>query len=202
MFELHPKWLSFSQLTTVKKDTILGAAQTKLGLSYFVRALRSFVSYMQAKKWTMIHCWGCEAALVSFQTLKRQSRPPTAQWSSIHGLAGIAQRLGRCKNNHVQTLSLDLVLKVSFSASNWKLAWIKMHKCISIKTFVTVFTNSESTIFFSQIFSCFLLKKVENFLLRSKIMPKVFVFTKKTLCRSFKKIRYFCEKNRGFLDWE
>ena len=34
--------VSFSQLTTVKKDTIFGAAQTKLGLSYFVRALRSF----------------------------------------------------------------------------------------------------------------------------------------------------------------
>ena len=147
--------MSFSQSPAVKKDTIFGAAQTKLGLSYFVRALRSFVSYMQAKKWTMIHCWGCEAALVSFQTLKRQSRPPTAQWSSIHGLAGIAQRLGQCKNNHVQTLSLDLVLKVSFSASNWKLAWIKMHKCLSINIFVTVFTNSESTNFFLKIFLVF-----------------------------------------------
>ena len=31
--------VSFSQLPAVKKDTIFGAAQTKLGPSYFVRAL-------------------------------------------------------------------------------------------------------------------------------------------------------------------
>ena len=31
--------LSFSQLPAVKKDIIFGAAQTKLGPSYFVRAL-------------------------------------------------------------------------------------------------------------------------------------------------------------------
>ena len=155
---------------------------------------------MQAKKWTMIHYWGCEAALVSFQTLKRQSRPPTAQWSSIHGLAGIAQRLGQCKNNHVQTLSLDLVLKVSFSASNWKLAWIKMHKCLSINIFVTCF--HEFRIYESTSFSCFLLKQGRVFLLRSKMLLKLLIFTKKTLCRAFKNMTFFCETNRGFLDWE
>ena len=35
--------VSFSQLPAVKKDTIFGAPQTKLGPSYFVRALEQSI---------------------------------------------------------------------------------------------------------------------------------------------------------------
>ena len=39
--------MSFSQLSAVKKDTIFGAAQTKLGPSYFARALEYKIEPMQ-----------------------------------------------------------------------------------------------------------------------------------------------------------
>ena len=41
---------SFSQLVAVKKDTIFGAAQTKLGPSYFVRALISTIFGAKVQK--------------------------------------------------------------------------------------------------------------------------------------------------------
>ena len=37
-----PKMVYFSQLPAVKKDTIFGAAKTKVDPSYFVRALYQF----------------------------------------------------------------------------------------------------------------------------------------------------------------
>ena len=69
-----------------------------------------------------------------------------------------------------------------------------------------VFTNSESTnprIFFHN-FSCFLLKQDRVFFYwDKKMLQKLFIFTKKTLCSSFKRKQdIFCEKNWGFVDSE
>ena len=61
-----------------------------------------------------------------------------------------------------------------------------------------VFMNSESTNQqkISRIFSCFRLKQGRIFLLRSKMLPKLFIFSKKTLCSSFKRKQdIFREKN-------
>ena len=46
--------MSFSQLPAVKKDTIFGAAQTKLGPSYFVRALGGPLECQRKQKATTI----------------------------------------------------------------------------------------------------------------------------------------------------
>ena len=41
--------VSFSQLPAVKRDTIFGASQTKLGPSYFIRALESDLNELGSK---------------------------------------------------------------------------------------------------------------------------------------------------------
>ena len=54
----------------------------------------------------------------------------------------------------------------------------------------------ESTIFFMYI-------KDKNFLLRSNMLLKLFIFTKKTICSSFKRKQdIFHERIRGFVDLE